>query len=505
VLIPEITSENLVTKIVRLEKENQVLRNELLYKDEVIKFFRRQIFVSKSEKTEPTQIAEQMGLFNEAESEVTQNPSTEQQKLIHIEAHDRQKPVRKPLSKELPRKEVVIELPESERCCEHDGQRLVEIGQEVTEQIDVVPASVLVIKIIRKKYACPKCDGTIKVAALPAQPIPKSNASPGLLAYVATSKYMDHLPLYRQEQMLARYGLELSRQTLADWMIRCGELVSPVVNILREELISETYLQGDETRVQVLKEDGRKPQAQSYMWVVARNGPKPLVFFSYEKSRSGKVPLEIFSGFKGNLQVDGYGGYNVLVSREGIIRLGCMAHIRRKFFSAAKVGNFGNVGKRALDYIQALYKIEAQCKAMSTDNRYQYRQQMAQPILDKLYSWIQEQMRRVPPQSVAGRALAYAYREWGNVIHYLDDGRFHIDNNFIENLIRPFALGRKNWMFADTEKGAEASANLYSLVISAKLNGLDPYKYLKAVFSRLPAVTTAEEITALLPDRIQLD
>jgi transposase len=294
--------------------------------------------------------------------------------LIDVPAHQRPrtrgKPKRKPLPENLPREVIDVKIPESDRVCSHDGQLMVEIGEEISEQLDMIPAHLRVLRTSRKKYACPgQCPGAIKTAPVTPQAIPKSMAAPGLLASIAVSKYSDHLPLYRQEAIFARSGIELSRATMGSWMIRCGDLVTPLINLLNDELIASPYLHADETKVQVLKEDGRRPEALSWMWVVARQGREPIVVFTYEKTRSGSVPKRLLEGFIGYLQADGYGGYNLVCSQPGVTRLGCMMHVRRKFFEAQVSSKKGRTGKRGRAFIEELYEAESKCREFTPEER----------------------------------------------------------------------------------------------------------------------------------------
>ena len=365
-----------------------------------------------------------------------------------------------------------------------------------------------VIRHIRKKYACPCCEQGVRTAALPPQPIPKSLASPGLLAHVAVAKYVDALPLYRQERILNRIGVELPRATLANWMIRSGELITPLINLMRETMLDGDLIQMDETTVQVLKEDGKAATSKSYLWV-QRGGPPahPLILYEYNPSRGQSVPLRLLEGFSGYLQTDGYDGYNAVGNRDGITHLGCWAHARRKFDEAVKAqGHRGQAkaGKAmmGLAWIQKLYRIEKAAKAATPQQRYQARQQQAKPIVDELRAWLDRALAQVPPSTLTGKALHYLHNQWDRLVRYLEDGRLPIDNNLTENAIRPFVLGRKNWLFSDTVKGAQASANLYSLIETAKANGLEPYQYLRHVFTHLPQAQTVEQIEALLPYHI---
>ena len=446
--------------------------------------------------------AEQLSLFNEAEQAAEISPAPEQR--IQVPAHTRVKPGRRPLPEYLPRIEVVHALPQAERVCRHDGKALVEIGRETSEQLDVIPAQVRVIRHVRIKYACPCCHLGVTTAPMPAQPIPKSIASPGLLAHVAVAKYQDGLPLYRQEAILKRSGIELPRATLAGWMVRMGFLIQPLINLMREHLLDYDILQMDETRVQVLKEAGKAPTALSYMWV-ARGGPpeQPVVLFDYDPTRSATVPQRLLAGYTGYLQTDGYEGYNAVARDPAIVPVGCAAHARRKFEEATKAQSkqAPKTGKawQGLAYFQKLYRIERHLKDQPPAVRYQGRQTQAKPLLEEMRTWLDTSLPKAPPQTATGRALTYLHGQWEKLIRYLDDGRLPIDNNLVENAIRPFALGRKAWLFADTVNGAKASANLYSLIETAKANGLEPYAYLRYVFTELPKAETVDAIEALLP------
>jgi len=460
-------------------------------------------YAASSEKLSPDQIR----LFDEAEVETQAAVPTEAE-TISVPAHTRRKRGRKPLPEVLPRVEVVHDLPETERVCPHDGHLLGEIGEVTSEQLDIVPAKIQVIRHIRKRYAC-RCGQCIKTAPLPPQPIPRSLASPGLLAHITVSKYQDALPLYRQEAILRRIGVDIPRATLANWMIQAGTLVQPLINLLRDRLLAYDILQMDETPVQVLKEPGRAAQSKSYLWL-QRGGPpdQPVVLYDYAPGRGADVPKRLLAGYKGYLQTDGYDGYNAVVAVNGLTHVGCMAHARRKFDEAVKAqGKNKSEGKaqRGLAQIRKLYRVEKQARKLAPPERHAHRQRHARPILDELRSWLDEALPQVPPTSTTGKALNYLHNEWGRLIRYLEDGRLAIDNNAAENAIRPFVLGRKNWLFSASVKGVNASANLYSLIETAKANGLEPYAYLRHLFTELPKATTVEAIEALLPGNIHKD
>ena len=482
---------------------NEQLQSQVTLLQEQLNLALAKRYAASSEKISPDQVC----MFDEAEADV---PAIEDadDNVILVPAHKRKKRGRKPLPDNLPRIDVIHELPESERHCDHDGLLLAEIDEVISEQLDIIPARIQVIRHIRKKYAC-SCGQCIKTAPLPAQPIPRSMASPGLLAHIAVSKYQDALPLYRQETILQRIGVELPRATLANWMIQTGTLIQPVVNLLRDRLLDHDILQMDETTVQVLNEAGKSAQSKSYLWL-QRGGPpdQPVVLYDYDPGRGAGVPKRLLADFSGYLQTDGYDGYNAVVTANGLIHVGCMAHARRKFSEAVKAqGKNKKKGKahQGLVLIQKLYRVEKQARRRVPEDRYARRQQQARPVLDELRSWLDDSLPLVPPTSATGKALHYMHREWGKLIRYLDDGRIEIDNNGAENAIRPFVVGRKNWLFSASVKGVKASVNLYSLIETAKANGLEPYAYLRYLFTALPKAETVEVIETLLPGNVDPD
>jgi transposase len=485
----------------QLLAEKQQLNARVLSLQEQLNLALARRYAASSEKLSPDQIR----LFDEAECEANLEVGEEDDsETVNVPAHSRKKRGRKPLPDTLPRVEVVHEIPEDQRHCPHDGQVLAEINQVVSEQLDIIPAQIRVIRHIRKQYAC-SCGQCIQTAPLPGQPIPKSMASPGLLAHIAVSKYQDALPLYRQEQILQRIGVTIPRSTLANWMIRAGQLIQPIINLLRDCLLEYDVVQMDETTVQVLKEPGKTAQSKSYLWL-QRGGPPdaPVILFDYDPTRRQTVPKELLEGFAGYLQVDGYSGYNGVVAEGGLVQLGCMAHARRKFSDAIKgQGKNKRAGKahQGLAWIQKLYRIEKQARTqqLAPADRKAYRQKHAVPILDKLRTWLDTSLPNMPPGTLTGKALNYLHNEWPKLIRYLEDGRLEIDNNLAENAIRPFVIGRKNFLFSDSVHGVKASANLYSLIESAKANGLEPYQYLRQVFTALPQAESVEDIENLLP------
>ena len=484
-------------------QKNEYLKAQVLSLQEQLNLALARRYAASSEKISP----DQYRLFDEAETDTEVEPEDDQ---IIVPAHTRKKGGRKKLPESLPRVEVVYELSGDELICPHDGATLTEIGAVTSEQLDIVPAKIQVIRHIRKQYAC-ACGQCIKTAALPQQPIPKSMASPGLLAHIAVSKYQDALPLYRQETILRRIGVDIPRATLANWMIRSGTLIQPLINLLRDRMLDYDIIQMDETTVQVLKEPAKRAQAKSYIWV-QRGGPpaQPVVLYDYDPGRSAGVPKRLLEDFKGYLQTDGYDGYNAVVAANGLTHLGCMAHARRKFTDALKAqGRNKKRGKahRGLALIRKLYRIEKQARQLKLKppERYAHRQKHARPVCDEIRTWLEEALPQVPPSSATGTALNYLHNEWNKLIRYLDDGRLEIDNNLAENAIRPFVTGRKNWLFSVSVKGVKASANLYSLIECAKINGLEPYAYLRYIFTELPKADSVEAIEALLPGNLNKD
>jgi transposase len=397
---------------------------------------------------------------------------------------------------------VIHDLPDAEKFCPHDGTALKQMGSETHDQLDIIPATIQVLHHIRLKYACPCCEQHLITAQKPAQPIEKSIASPGLLAFIATQKYVDALPLYRQVESFKRIGIELDRSTLADWMQKCGLLLQPLINLIHEKVLEQKYLHMDETIVQVLNEPNRAAESQSYMWVLRSTLPTcAAVLFHYEPTRSGSVPTLLLQDFSGALMADGYPGYNAVCNKNSITRLGCWAHARRKFIEAQKIQPKGKTGKadQGLALIQSLYRIEKTLNDKTSEEKLMARQQQSKPILEKIKIWLEKSLPQTPPQSPIGKALYYLHNQWVHLINYVCDGDYPIDNNAAENAIRPFVIGRKNWLFSASQKGAVSSANLYSIIETAKANGLEPYAYLKRIFTELPNAKTLEQMESLLP------
>ena len=504
-----------------LAGELRVARTERDLLQEQLNKFKRQLFAAKSEVGGSHQ---KDMFFNEAEGEATSaQPAREEtpdDKTVDVPGHARAKRGRKPLDPALPRQVVRHELPESERVCPRDGAALREIGVEASEQLDIIPQQVRVIRHERVKYACPCCDAAPRLAARPSQVIPKGLFTESALAWVISSKYLDALPLYRQAALLGRFGgTDISRNTLAAGVVRVGQAVQPVINLLRDALLDSPIVHGDETEVQVLKEPGRAAWAKSYMWVqmtersgVDGTGP-PIRLFDYSPSRSTATAKELYAGMRRGavLMTDGYEPYNAIAATNGLVHLGCWAHCRRYFHDALRALPKDKRGAeqlpaRFIALIGELYKVEAEARRAGLDTRAlrQRRTEDSALVLKELEALLLANLHAVLPGSLLGKALHYMSSQWSKLIRFVEDGGYPIDNNACENAIRPFCVGRRNWLFADTVAGANASANLYSLLQTCLANRIDGYRYLKALLIALPMARTVEDYEALLPWRIDM-
>jgi len=477
---------------------------------------RQRMFGTSSEQT-----SAQSRLFDEAE--VLAQSSTDEHDTAAIAAEDAQgtsdatadtaKAASKPargkrarLAAGLPRVDVLHDVPEADRTCAC-GTPMVLIGQDISEQLDIVPMQVRVIRNIRNRYGCPGSQHAPVTAPLPAQPLPKSNASADFLAMLYTVKFVDGLPLTRFGKVLVRHNAPVPSQTLARWVIAGSKLLQPLHNLMRDILLDYSLIHMDETGVQVLKEPGRAATTKSYMWVQSGGPPdKPVVLFDYDPGRSAAVPTRLLEGFKGYLMTDGYGGYNDIAKTTGVERLACWAHVRRYFVDAVRVQPKGKRGKadEAVALIGKLYRIEREFKAASPEDRHEARQSQSVKALAEIHAWMLKTLPLVTPKSALGTALAYMQNLWPLLTRYTERHDLPVDNNRAENSIRPFVIGRKSWMFSDTPAGAHSSAVIYSLVETCKANGVEPYAWLRRVLRELPAAKTVEEVEALLPWNLRL-
>jgi transposase len=487
-------------------------QDKLHHLEEQVRLLRNEIFGRKSEKRLPPQDERQQPLFDEAEGEVGQESIPEDPEPVPVAPHKRRKAGRKPLPANLPRIELIHDLAEAEKQCAC-GSRLSRIGEEVCEKLDIIPAKVQVIRHIRYKYACKGCEGvesqtpTVQIAPLPPQLIPKTMATAGLLAHIVVCKFEDALPFHRQSKQFGRMGIDLPRATLCNWARQVAERASPLADLMDRLIREGPIVNIDETPVQVLQEPGRADTQKSYMWIFRGGDPhRPVLRYQYHPTRAGSVPLAYLAGFKGYVQTDGYNGYDALGRKAGIVMLGCWAHARRKFHevlqaAAASVAKRRLAAEVALEFIGQLYRIEkeARVKELSVRDICELRQQQARPVLEEFKHWLEEKAPLTPPGGLLGKAIGYTLNQWSRLIVYLDDGRLRPDNNLVENAIRPFVVGRKNWLFSGHPRGAAASAFLYSLIETAKANGLKPYAYLRYLFDQLPLAKTEEDYRSLLP------
>ena len=490
----------------RYEMENKLLREQVL-------LMKAKLFGRKSEKLSPEEESEQQLLFDEPAEELENDPDSEQagaEQTIEVPAHTRKKAGRKPLPENLPRVIMEHDLKEEEKVCAC-GCTMERIGEEISEQLEVIPAKMRVIRHVRYKYACKCCEGveddgpTVKIAPAPEQIIPKSIATPSLLAYIFTAKFVDALPFYRQEKIFARIGVELSRTSMCTWAMKAAERCGPVLDMLHAEIRSGPLINADETTVQVLDEPGRPSTSTSYMWVF-RGGPpgKPGLIYHYHPSRASEVAETFLAGYRGYVQTDGYQGYNFLQGLEGVEHVGCWAHARRKFVEVIQArGKKGKAGSAdvALQYIQKIYRIEHEAKGrgLNGEELSRERERTSKPVLEEFKAWLDKKVLQTPPKGLLGKAIAYTLGQWDRLVRYVDSPYLTPDNNLAENAIRPFVVGRKNWLFSGNAQGARASAALYSLIETAKANGLEPYSYLRYLFERLPHAHAEDEYRALLP------
>jgi transposase len=410
-------------------------------------------------------------------------------------AQDKRQPKRRVLPDSLPRLEVLHDL--ESKDCPQCRQPLERIGEEVSEQLDIVPAKFFVRRHVRPKYCCRRCE-RLHTAAMPAQPIDKGIPAPGLITHVAAGKYLNHQPLYRQEAEFERMGVPIPRSTMAGWFGELEVLLDPLVSRMSEVLLAERILHADETPVPVL-DPGAGKTATGYLWAY-RSGPwsaLQAVAFDFAMSRAAEHPSRFLKPFTGTLVVDGYSGYNAALRREHMIEAGCMAHARRPFYEITQATG-SPIAQSALIEIGKLYAIEADLKHLPAQERASERRARAGPILKNFKCWLDETYARSPPKSAIGKALAYAINRWGALIRYLDDGMLNIDNNPVENAIRGICVGRRNWLFAGSEAGGRRAAQFYTLIESAKLNGVNPNAYLKHVLTALPSAR-AKHLDALLP------
>jgi hypothetical protein len=361
-----------------------------------------------------------------------------------------------------------------------------------------------VVQHVRPKYACKPCQENVKIAPMPSLLLPKSLATPELIAYTIIAKYCDHIPLYRQQNIWNRLGIDMPRSSLCGWLLKVSELIEPLVKLLRLHIIAYDYAQADETTVQVLDEMGRNNKTKSYIWCYRGGGVKPCIVYEYQVTRGGYHAERFLSGFRGYLQSDAYSGYNFADKNDGIVRVGCMAHARRKFADIIKISKMNGLAHEAIKFFKALYKIEKEAREENVlpSARLLLRDEKAKPILAAFKIWLDNHLTKTPVQSKIGDAIRYTLSNWEFLNNYLKDGRIEIDNNLLENAIRPFAVGRKNWLFMGSPSGAKAGAIFYSLIETCKSNDIEPYQYFCTMLHRIRECVNENDYRELLPQNI---
>ena len=489
-------------------KEEAIQRRDahILLLEELLRLRRIQRFAASSEKLHQLQLFDEAELEADMDALLAQLPDD-----LPQTAEAKAKPRQRGFSASLLRERIELTLSDEQKA----GASKV-FFTKVKEELQFIPAQLKVLEIWQEKAVFERDGEEVIIAAnRPVHPLGKCIATPSLLGYIITSKYADGLPLYRLEQMFKRLGQEVSRTSMAHWIIRLDEVFQPLMNLLREEQNHATYLQADETRIQVLKEEGKTAQSDKWMWVT-RGGPpgRPSVLFEYDPSRAGSVPVRLLDGFSGVLQADGYSGYSQVCKQSGLTRIGCWDHARRKFIEATQAAPSVAKGKSkpgaskadvALGYISKLYAIEREQKEHSDAERYQARQTRSMPLLAEFKTWLDNNVGKVMKGSLTRKAMEYTLGQWPYLVGYCERGDLHISNVLAENAIRPFAVGRKAWLFADSAQGAKASATCYSLLETAKANDLEPSAYINHVLAQIGEADSLEKLEALLPWNVPLE
>lgn len=476
-----------------LKQEKAQLELKLKWFEDQHRLHLQKLYGRSSEKITPGQLS----LFNEAESEA--KPEAPEPTVEEITYKRKKKQGhREEMLKDLPVETIEYHLPAEEQTCDC-GATLHIMSKEVRKELKVIPAQVSVIEHVQYVYACRDCEKNntstpVKTAPMPEPALPGSMASSSAIAYVMNEKFVKGLPLYRQEQELERMGIEISRQTMSNWIIQASNRwLTPLYNRMREHLLEQELLHADETTLQVLKEPGRKADTTSYMWLyrTGREGP-PIVLYDYQTTRAGKHPAKFLNGFKGYLHTDGYEGYGLMPD---VTLIGCWAHARRYFVDALKAMPSSSekdatptTTEEGLAFCNKLFEIERQLRDVTDAERYEGRLEQSVPVLNDFKDWLKYQKPRVLPKSLLGKAIKYCLNQWDKLTGFLLDGRLEIDNNRAERSIKPFVIGRKNWLFSNTAKGATSSATIYSVVETAKENGLNPFNYLVYLLDTLPNI-----------------
>jgi transposase len=482
-----------------LEAKNESLEVEIKFLKSRVEELLRRIFGRRSERLIPGQLdLPAFDLAQEAIKEIDAEALAEESATDdETEPPKKKGHGRKPAARDLPRIREEVHPPPEDRVCRCCGEDMQRIGEETTEELEYIPAKVFVREIVRVKYGCRRCQEGVVIAPLPPRPIEKGRPGAGLLAYIAVSKFADHLPLYRQEQIFERHGLDLNRSTMCDWLGKIAHLLEPIVKEMKRQVLAAPVIQSDDTHVQVQTGEGTGSTRRGFLWVYGIPGGEVVYDFKLSRSRDG--PRAFLGNYQGYLQTDGYGAYNALFVSGKIRRLGCMAHVRRKFRAA--VDESPAEALAVIAVIQRLYRLERQAKqsGIRGEALINLRRQTALPLLENLERLFRHLTGKALPRSKLGRALNYALGQWENIKRYTEVAGAPIDNNSIENSMRPPVIGRTNWLFLGSADGGGLRASIfYSLIVSCRRLGVEPFAYLKDVIDRI-STHPASRIAALTP------
>lgn len=481
------------------------LTAKLNWYEEQFRLSQQKRFGASSDQTDSNQLS----IFNEAEKE--SRPEKEEPTIEEITYKRKKvKGLNKKSFDDLPVEIIEYRIEEEDKVCPTCDNPLHEMSKEIRKELIIIPAQVKIVEHVQYVYACRHCQKEdtstpIITAEMPNPVLSGSFVSPSLLAYIMNRKYSEAVPLYRQEQQFNNFGIDLSRQNLANWVIHgANDWLKHLYDRMHYYLLKETILHADETTMQVLDEEGKKPTSKSYMWLYATGIFGPQIFlYEYQPSRASRHPKEFLKGFKGFLQTDGYAGYNDVLD---IIQVGCFAHARRYFTDTLKALPKDSINTKTnaqdgVDFCNKLFKIERDLKSLSPEERYKARLEQTKPVLEAFLSWLNIKKEQVLPKSSLGKAISYCLNQWGKLEAFMLDGRLEISNNRAERAIKPFVIGRKNFLFSKSPKGATASAIVYSVIETAKANGLNPFYYLNYLFEKLPNIDleNIDELDGLLP------